>query len=88
MGRQAQPLFPCGPCHSPLEKQSGAEGVEMYTHCVHNTERGRIDLRWLCVHTHCFEVNLNDIHHPITHSNLHQQESLHTMGSLKCSWTP
>lgn len=51
MGRQAQPLFPCGPCHSPLEKRSGAEGVEMYTHCVHNTERGRIDLRWLCVHT-------------------------------------
>lgn len=52
MGRQAQPLFPCGPCHSPLEKRSGAEGVEMYTHCVHNTERGRIDLRWLCTHTH------------------------------------
>lgn len=87
MGRQAQPLFPCGPCHSPLEKRSGAEGVEMYTPLCAQHREGQ-DRSQMVMNTHCFEVNLNDIHHPITHSNLHQQESLHTMGSLKCSWTP
>lgn len=41
------PFFLAVPATALWKKRSGAEGVEMYTHCVHNTERGRIDLRWL-----------------------------------------